>query len=64
VAETDWLLDTSILVDVLRGYTEARDWIDSIAEAHRFKSVITAADLIAGCRNRAEQRKIERELQM
>jgi len=64
VAETDWLLDTSILVDVLRGYTEARDWIDSIAEAHRFTSVITAAELIAGCRNRAEQRKIERELQV
>lgn len=64
MAETDWLLDTSILVDVLRGYAEARDWIDSIAEDHRFTSVITAAELVAGCRNRAEQRNIDRELKM
>lgn len=51
-------------MDILRGHTEARDWIDSVAEVHRFTSVVTAAELFAGCRNRAEQRKIERELRI
>jgi predicted nucleic acid-binding protein len=62
VAETGWLLDTSILIDVLRGYKPARDWVNSIPEAVQFVSVVTAAELLSGCRNRAEQRSIEREL--
>ncbi len=62
--ETRWLFDTSILIDVLRGSQAARKWIDSIPESARFISVITAAELIAGCRNRAEQRYVERELDL
>jgi predicted nucleic acid-binding protein len=57
-----WLLDTTILVDLLRGSKSARDWIDSLSENARTISVITAAELLAGCRNRTEQRAIEREL--
>jgi len=62
--ETRWLLDTSILVDLLRGSKIARAWIDSIPEPARMISVITAAELIAGCRNRAEQRTVEREIDL
>jgi predicted nucleic acid-binding protein len=62
VAEAAWLLDTSILVDVLRGYKPARDWIASIPQSARFVSVITAAELLSGCRNQTEQRAIDREL--
>ena len=47
--ETPWLLDTSILVDLLRGSKPARDWIDSLSESVRLISVITAAELLAGC---------------
>lgn len=57
-----WLLDTSILVDLCRGNGRAKDWIDSLApEDHRI-SVVTVAELLAGCRNRAEQRLVDREL--
>jgi len=47
-----WLLGTSILVDLLRGFPAARDWIDSIPQPERAISVITAAELLAGCRNK------------
>ena len=56
------LLDTSVMVDLLRGVERARYWIDGIAPKCRFLSFITVAELIAGCRNRDEQNKIEREL--
>jgi predicted nucleic acid-binding protein len=62
VSNGPWLLDTSILVDILRGYKPTRDWVDSIPPADRFVSVITAAELLAGCRNQTEQRAVEREL--
>jgi predicted nucleic acid-binding protein len=57
-----WLLDTTILIDLLRGSKSARGWIDSLSENARAISVITAAELLAGCRNRTEQRAVEREL--
>ena len=62
MAANSWLLDTSILVDLMRGSQSARDWIDSIPQEGRAISVITAAELLAGCRNRSEQRAVEREL--
>lgn len=61
--QTIWLLDTSILVDLLRGSKPARDWIDSVSENALSISVITAAELLAGCRNRTEQHTTERELE-
>jgi predicted nucleic acid-binding protein len=60
--ETPWLLDTSILIDLLRGFSPARTWIDSLDTTHRAISCITHAELLAGCRNRREQRLVEREL--
>jgi predicted nucleic acid-binding protein len=62
--ERDWLLDTSILVDLFRGHSAARAWIDSLPEERLFISVITAGELLAGCANRAEQRKVEQELDL
>jgi len=59
-----WLLGTSILVDLLRGFPAARDWIDSISQPERAISVITAAELLTGCQNRSEQRVVERELSL
>ncbi|MDW7711857.1 MAG: type II toxin-antitoxin system VapC family toxin [Deferrisomatales bacterium] len=62
VTGSRWLLDTSILVDVFRGHESAKLWVDSIAPPQRFLSVVTAAELLAGCRNRQEQRAVEREI--
>ena len=60
--ETRWLIETSIMVDLLRGVQSARVWIDSIPASDRSISVVTAAELLAGCRNRTEQRSVEREI--
>ncbi len=64
ITDIQWLLDTSILVDILRGHTPARTWIDSLPEPTRSISVITGAELLAGCRNQREQRAVERELNL
>lgn len=56
------LIDTSVMVDLLRGVNLAMNWIDHIEPKCRFLSFITVAELIAGCRNKDEQKKIEREL--
>lgn len=61
-AESARLLDTSILVDLLRGNVQAARWIDALPVASRWISVITAIELLTGCRNRAEQRAVDREL--
>ncbi|MDE3087828.1 MAG: type II toxin-antitoxin system VapC family toxin [Chloroflexota bacterium] len=62
--ETKWLLDTAILVDVLRGDKSARAWLDTLPEDACAVSVITAAELLAGYRNRSGQRTVERELEL
>lgn len=62
MSDSVWLLDTSILVDLLRGSASARRWIDSLDATDRMISVVTAAELVAGCRNQREQRAVEREL--
>lgn len=56
------LIETSVLVDLLRGYSPARSWIDSLSEGDSVISVVTAAELLAGCRNRREQKAVEDEL--
>ncbi|KAF0106280.1 MAG: VapC nucleic acid-binding protein [Anaerolineaceae bacterium] len=60
--EISRLVDTTILVDFLRGNKAARTWIESFAAGELSVSVITAAELVAGCRNRKEQKVVEEEL--
>lgn len=56
------LVDTSIFIDYLRGSESAKAWIASFSEGELAYSVITAAELLAGCRNRREQELVESEL--
>jgi predicted nucleic acid-binding protein len=56
------LIDTSIFIDYLRGNQKAKDWLDSFTEGELVFSVITAAESLAGCRNRQEQDAVEQEL--
>jgi predicted nucleic acid-binding protein len=56
------LVDTSILVDFLRGSKIAENWLGGFASGELAISVVTAAELVAGCRNRREQNKVEKEL--
>jgi len=60
--EPTHLVETSIMVDLLRGYQPAKAWIDSLPAGQVAVSFVTAAELLAGCRNRREQRIVEQEL--
>lgn len=55
------LLDTCIVIDVLRGREPAIDFVGSLAQAPSV-SAVTATELIAGARNAGERRQIERLL--
>lgn len=57
------LLDTCIVIDVLRGRQAALSFVDSLADAPSL-SVITATELVAGVRNTQERRRIERLLEV
>ena len=56
------LLDTCILIDVLRGRESAIDFIDALSDRPAL-SVITATELVAGVRTTAERRHIDRLLE-
>ena len=57
------LLDTCIVIDVLRGREAALLFVNDLAEAPSL-SVLTATELIAGLRNAQERRHIERLLEV
>ncbi|MEE8301651.1 MAG: hypothetical protein V3S24_04355 [Candidatus Tectomicrobia bacterium] len=59
---SDRLIETTILVDVLRGKEEAIAWVNSVSPRGRWVSAVTYFELLAGCRNRREQRAVGREM--
>jgi predicted nucleic acid-binding protein len=58
----NYLIDTTILVDVLRNNSQAIAWVNSRLLQERWVSVVTYFELLAGCRNRREQRLVAREM--
>jgi predicted nucleic acid-binding protein len=56
------LLDTTVLIDLSRGNAAAADFVDEAFNSGSplFISVISAMELIAGCRNKAEVKKAEK----
>jgi predicted nucleic acid-binding protein len=58
----DYLIETTILVDVLRDNSQAIGWVNSVPFQGRWVSVVTYFELLAGCRNRREQRLVAREM--
>jgi predicted nucleic acid-binding protein len=56
------LLDTDVMVDLMRGYEPAIAWLDSLgAEAIGIPGLV-AMELFQGCRDRVEQQQVERAL--
>ena len=53
------LLDTSVLIDILRGRTAALGWLDGLAKPPSL-SAVSLMELHAGCRNRREEGDIAR----
>jgi predicted nucleic acid-binding protein len=55
------LLDTCIVIDVLRGKTAALDFLTALPQPPAICAV-TATELVAGCKNAGERRHIDRLL--
>ena len=62
MADITRLVDTSILVDYLRGKLTAERWLDNFAPGELGISVVTAVELMAGCENLREQNRLEKDL--
>jgi hypothetical protein len=57
------LLDSDVLVDLLRKYPPAITWFDALDEDEELVvSGYVVMELIQGCRNKAEQDRVQREL--
>ncbi|HLO14926.1 MAG TPA: PIN domain-containing protein [Anaerolineales bacterium] len=54
------LLDTDVMVDILRGHELAKAWLQSVDEIGM--PGLVAMELIQGCQNAREQRTLEKEL--
>ncbi len=55
------MLDTCVVIDVLRGRSMAIDFVIGLQETPAL-SVVTVTELVAGCRNAQERRAIDRLL--
>lgn len=53
------LLDTDVMVDVMRRYTPAVAWLDTLDSETIGIPGLVAMELLQGCRNRKEQRRVE-----
>ncbi len=57
------LLDTDVLVDLLREYPGAIEWFAALAENEEVAVPgYVVMELIQGCRNKAEQDRVQRQL--
>src|SRR5262245_10139939 len=56
------LLDTDIMIDVLRRYPPALAWLTLLGTAQLALPGYVVMELIQGCRNKAEQDQLERAL--
>lgn len=56
------LLDTDIMIDVLRRYPPALAWLTSLGTTQLALPGYVVMELIQGCRNQAEQDQVERAL--
>jgi predicted nucleic acid-binding protein len=57
------LLDSDVMVDVLRSYPPAVAWLASVRPTPLGLAGFAAMELLQGCRNLAEQRWVEKRLQ-
>jgi tRNA(fMet)-specific endonuclease VapC len=53
------LLDTDVMVDILRGFEKAVRWLEAIEEQETGLPGLVAMELIQGCKNAKDQRLLE-----
>jgi predicted nucleic acid-binding protein len=57
------LLDSDVLIDLLRNYPSAVEWFDTLHEDEELMvSGYVVMELIQGCRSKSEQERVQREL--
>lgn len=57
------LLDSDVLIDLLRKYPPAMAWFDALPDDEEVMvSGFVVMELIQGCRNKAEQERVQRQL--
>jgi predicted nucleic acid-binding protein len=56
------LLDTDVMIDLLRQYPPAVAWLDSLGEEEIVLPGFVVMELMQGCRNKQEQEKMEGDL--
>ena len=56
------ILDTDVMIDILRQYLPALAWLSFLGEEEVALPGFVIMELIQGCKNKAEQEKMEREL--
>jgi predicted nucleic acid-binding protein len=56
------LLDTDVMVDILRGYEPAIAWLTAVSDSEIGVPGLVAMELIQGCQNAREQKRIEKAL--
>lgn len=60
--EPDLLLDTDILIGVLRGNPQAGRWLESLGDQRVGISVLTWMEILQGARDRQEQERLVAQL--
>lgn len=53
------LLDTDVMVDIMRRHPPALAWLDSLGAEVVSISGLVAMELLQGCRDRKEQQQLE-----
>lgn len=57
------LLDSDVMIDLLRRFQPAVEWLDGLPDDEEIiLPGFVAMELILGCKNKAEQEKLQREL--
>jgi predicted nucleic acid-binding protein len=56
------LLDTDVMVDVLRGFPPAVSWLNSLGSTAIGLPGLVAMELLQGCQNLADQQRVESQL--
>jgi predicted nucleic acid-binding protein len=59
---TIYLLDTSFMVDLLRGSEQAVEWLEGLGDQEVALPGLVVLELLQGCRNKAEMRRLHSRL--
>jgi hypothetical protein len=53
------LLDTDVMVDILRGYQPAIEWLTSVSDQEISLPGLVVMEILQGCQSAREQKRVE-----